>query len=279
MRSPFLLLAACTLTTGCFVYGEDLISEDPSAATGGSTGDSGADDGPGTGGTPGDGGTGGAQSGGGDPSGGSDSGGTGGSDGGSGGTGTGGDSSEGFLVDDLSQGNVYANGIGTDHAFFGQWYQVDDNSPGGSWDSTTVAGMVQEREAGNDAMHVKASGYSDWGIDAYLTLQDSGSPGPKDLSAYSKMTFWAKSDGATKIISVKFEDAVSHSPGCEVTNCYVHAPAVPNKNLTTEWKKYEIDISGVVRSPAFDETTAYAIHFSMDAAEVDFWIDDIYFFE
>ena len=185
-----------------------------------------------------------------------------------------------FIVTDASEPS-YDN---SPNPFYGQWDRYNDNS-GGSWDKGLSA-MFEPRadDASNTALHVKGSGFSDWGVGVFVTLkQGAGAAESVDLTAYDGLRFFAKSDDESKKVSVKFADVASHQPNCESatpSSCNNHAGGAP-RTLTNAWKEYTIAFPLPERDPAFDYTKAFAIHFTLDPADnnVDFWIDDIAFFK
>jgi hypothetical protein len=185
------------------------------------------------------------------------------------------------LIDDLEHAGD--PGYNND-PYFGSWFRVDDGSVGSAWTSADVGGMVELRSSSPDnyAMHVSGTGFADWGIDVYLTLQDTGVASSVDLSAYTGIAFTGKADSTTKTVKVALADEYSHDPNCmdvdAGANCNKHATAVPASLFTTSWKEFKVPFSKVERTPAVDLTQVFAIHFTMDpdaVGNVDFWIDDV----
>lgn len=280
---------AAALTPSCFIYDPSLLDGDDSG--GGGTGNS---DGNGaTGNTDGGGGTGNSPNGGGG-SGNSPNGGGGGSGAtGGGGTGsTGGTAADDTLVTDMAGGDYqYAN-----TPFFGKWSRTAQ--PDAVWTAASEADMVVELsdEAGNYAFEVAASlPTNDWGVDAYLTLQDDGTSTPFDISDYTGLRFRAKTANGERSLRVALEDTVSNytagmcapPTGDDSPDCNKHSNAVPGATLNADatWKTFEIPLDTFMqgsRSVPIDLTEVYSIHFTMDptaaAATTDFFIDDIYFY-
>lgn len=277
---PLLFLAALTafVVPACFVYDDSLVDDD-GVSSGGSVSSGGLGSGGGS-----------------TPSGGSSSGGTGsggdgvgGSLGGEGGApvgGTGGSTGEVvYLVNDMKTRNpAYGN-----PPFFGRWARYDDASEEAAWANTNVTAMIQEdpEDASNFALHVKGTGFVDWGAGVYLSLQDSGVLEPIDLSSYDGVRFRARAGGSTEVsIKFAFEDDVSRRPDCLPANCDKHAAVVPPPFLTTDWELFDFELKDIVRSPALNLTEVYALHFTMNPKDVedltgtvDFWIDDIAFYK
>lgn len=275
-----LLLGA--LLPGCNVYGGifDDVGETGGSTTGGLTGSGGTQTGGNTGG-----GTGGAEPSGGSggSSGGSESGG---SD--SGGTGSAGGGTSEVLLDDLEQGSVYTNS-----PFMGGWDRyIDTGAAGGTWVAASPDDMIQPSpdEAGNHAIRINATGFGDdsWGLGVYISLNQDGALSSIDLSGYSKMRLRGRSTtGSPRPIRVAIEDQLSRSAPCPDTDCVPHALIRQISLPLDTWEEFEFDLTSS-RSPAFDPTTAFAIHFTMDppnptapatSVPIDFWIDDIYFVE
>ena len=259
------------LIPACVVYDDSLVGDDGSVSTGGSNSNSGGSSSGGS--TP----TGGVQSTGGSNETGGD-GGDGGDDSGGGTGGTGGTTAEIDLVDDLEQGPVYAN-----FPFAGGWDRYID-ATSGTWAAVDVEGMVEESPdgPGNDAFHVKATGFSEtsWGLGVYITLNQPSTIEPIDISAYSKLILRARGVGAVRTLRIAFEDFESRSAPCPGTDCVPHAPAPQRLIPAGAWQELEIPLDTIVRTPAFDKTKVYAIHFTMDppsAGDVEFWLDDLAF--
>ncbi len=276
------------LTPSCFIYSDDLLGGEggDSGGSGGSgndsNGGSGNSDGGGTGGGTGNSGnTGGT---------GSDGGGGTGSGGGDGGTGSGG-SGDGTLVSDFAGGDYQFNNA----PFYGKWWRtgfVDCD-----WAAADEASMVVELlpdEEGNYGLQVDAtctSAGADWGVDTWVTILDSGTPMSTDVSAYTGVRFRARTNlASSRTLNVKLEDALSNSNSAACTavpataDCNNHAGAIPSAtlNMDLSWKELSIPFTNFqqgTRSAALDLATVYAIHFAMDADDVDFIIDDVYFYE
>lgn len=232
------------------------------SAAGGETSGSGGE--PATGGA---GPTGGASAGGG-ASGGASTGGAAGAGGGA----TGGAGATEILIDDLEHGDeAYLN-----IPFVGNWRLADDGTSAGVWTSpvapksNSTPFSTSDRGGGNLAVHAKADGYTNWGVDLYVSLQETQAEGnkPIDLSQYGGIFFWAKADSATKKIKVSVEDQTSHAD-------YAHIGM--EKTVTGTWARYDVSFAELEfgKSRTIERDKIYAIHFSVNSSAVDFWIDDV----
>ncbi|HSC89010.1 MAG TPA: hypothetical protein VLC09_17130, partial [Polyangiaceae bacterium] len=176
-------------------------------------------------------------------------------------------------VDDLEQGPVYANG-----PFTGGWDRfIDTGVDGGTWAAASMAAMVQEdpADATNHAFHVEATAFgpTSWGLGVYVTLNQTTDVESIDISAYTKLKFRARGSTSTAtVLRVSVEDEESHTKPCPAADCVAHA-SVGQRSLPADtWQDVEFNLAPN-RTPAFDPTKAYAIHFTMDPPSTETVID------
>lgn len=290
---PVLLLS--TVGVACSVYDANLLAEavgngevggDGGDATGGMTGEGDGDNGP-SGGMGGDTGIGGDIGGGMGATGGdAGSGGTG-SGSGSGGSLNGGTES---ILDDFSDENAVIKLIDDRYGIWSAY--TDGTAPSSAMTPGPDQPFVTaEREAGNPALRVSATGFSLWGVGLYAPFSDNGN-GTFDTydllsRGYDAVRFLAKKEtsGDATILNVQIADSSSTlvsdggtCPDAMATCAYDHARA--EVTLTTSWQEYTLPFSGFARvsTPmAVDFSEALQFHLTQGTTDIDFWVDDLRF--
>jgi hypothetical protein len=177
----------------------------------------------------------------------------------------------------------------------GTWIADSDTSPTATSKPTGVQAVLDPpRGASTHAFHITENGsHTQWGSVWYATLKGTY---PVDLSGYTGLSFWARSDGPPIAIKVALADYGSYpTPGggvmalCDITDnsvgglgCYddysirIYPDAV--------WRRYDIAFSSLTTggwglAHAFDPRRVYAIKLAV-LPEIAYseWMDDIGFY-
>lgn len=267
----FSLLCLCAAPS-CLVYDDSLLPFD--GAGGAGSGDGGSGPGVGGDGTGGDPGSAGAPGGGASGSGGATS-------GGGGVTSSGGTASTEdcdlvgatgpftgvgtvTLIDDFEVSWRFLNGA----AFNGQWFAGGDGA-GAEMTPTVDDWSYRERGCapGNHALHVVATGYTDWGV-SYDAELWSSSPPAAGVSNYTGIAFWARTERPGVILKLGLTD-----PQNDVTR-EVNVPP-----LTAAWKQYKFPLSAFTAVGSLDLTKVRVVQVvGVAAADIDFWLEDFSFY-
>jgi hypothetical protein len=280
-----LLLISTVCVPSCVIYDAELLEQAVGAEDGTGSGSSGGGTGQGSGASGGDGdgdfiATGGMVGiGGSDPlaGGSSQGGGAGGGSGDSGGnSGSGGEppscddigSTADFsgvgslsLVDDFEQ--AWTN-LGKGVTYTGWWYVAKDDAANTSL-SPDVGTWSYEEDAcsDTDALHITGTGYTTWGASFDAQLMDSVAE--IDLSGYTGVAFWARSNSSNQLkIGISDGDDSNGTTPIESTPIF----------LGQEWEQHLIPFPG-----SANMSQAKVLHFVVVAsATFDLWLDDVNFY-
>ncbi len=300
------VVLALTLSTMCSVYDSSLFGSNSAAGGNAGTGGSGA----GTSGASVGGGAGeDASAGSSGTSGGETSGGTGGSSsaGGSSGTSAGGSGNPApifngnlELIDDFEDGDIYVYLFGTDRD--GTWWLGFDNTAGTTEPNPILPDDAGGYDASASSMHMKMSGYTDWGSNFGFNfmheLPPNSWPAAYDASQYCGVAFWSKrSETSWPTFKLRISDANTHPAGGVCSNdpdagtddagnqlgCYDHFSK--SVTVTTEWAYYEVSFADMLQDTwgyqvdgGISSNQVYGLEFTFVGNQTyELWIDDVAF--
>jgi len=195
------------------------------------------------------------------------------------------------LLDDFEDGDIYIAAVGLRT---GIWFRYDDGTKGATGPTPLVCSRLVGAPSalGDYAIHVTASGFSDWGsgLGADFILGRE----VYDISRYSGIRFWARAtEGKNLEHRIQISDTTTDATGGKCNP----APDAPNSKrcgnhfgktvmLTTRWARYEVRFAAMTQAPgwgltepALDTAHVYGIQVTTRAmADVDFWLDQLEFF-
>jgi hypothetical protein len=199
------------------------------------------------------------------------------------------------LIDDFEDGDA---AIAPLAGRTGSWYAEGDSTanavidPAGTAAPETIPGG---RCGSTRALHVKGSGFADWGSEVSAPLRygtnDAGVAGylPWNGGDYQGVTFFARvDDGASARVWIGFSDerarpeaGICVDGGPAGQGCY-DAFGADLQQLSTEWRMYRIAFADLsqrhfgVAGSALDRSNLYDIEFVFPArVNFGFWVDDI----
>jgi hypothetical protein len=182
----------------------------------------------------------------------------------------------GLLIDDLEDGDgnvIRCSGRN------GTWYTHNDGTVGGTQvPAPTVPFLpVMPGYESNYSAYTKGSGFTSAGAEMgfHFVIGPKG-PETYDLSAYTGITFMAKSATAGFTVYVNFPDA-NTCPGA--TNC--GDTYGKGETIGTSWAKVTVPFSALGTDSAtpphpFDAAQVYAVEFhAAHSTTFEFWVDDV----
>ncbi len=207
--------------------------------------------------------------------------------GGSGGNGgSGGGSSSGTVLDDMEDGD---SSIPEEGGRVGAWYVYNDAT--GSQDPPESAdfAMSQLSEPRGDstfAAHSSGDGFTEWGAGFGFDLNNDGTTrGTYDASAYSGVSFWARSGAGSLAIRVGLSDAQTSAEGgqCDPnTEDSCDDAFGANLQLTSEWQQFTLSFAELqqdgwgMQFPGIQRDQLYSMQFEVGTnVAFDVWVDDI----
>jgi Leucine Rich repeats (2 copies) len=194
--------------------------------------------------------------------------------------------SSGALIDDMEDGSGRLCG---GYGRVGAWYAFNDGlgtqSPAPTTPGTPIptAEIPGGRGSSQRAMHTFGSGFRDWGAGLGIDLNyDGQSYGSYDASAFNGITFWARSDSPTFVLTVRI--ATSATTRNTYGGTCLEEPCSPG-SITfrpgADWTQYWIPFAVLTQSltSPFEPDKLTNIQFLvLGGAAFDFWIDDLSFF-
>ncbi len=184
------------------------------------------------------------------------------------------------MIDDFEDGNFNLLDLGGRK---GNWYVYGD---GTGTVTDEITGVQARLPVSPKVLHTTGADFTKWGSGIGVDIYNPGSgPSEKevyDASAYSGVTFWAKS-AAPQMVSVVFPDGDTDAAGGVCTTCDHHY--FKSVQIDTEWKRYTIDFSeldlenGVDPVPdAFDPSRLVSFQLRIFQGQTyELWIDDVAF--
>ncbi len=201
-----------------------------------------------------------------------------------------------MLIDDMEDGDGLAATTGIRN---GGWWVSTDGTAGGEVEPPAEQAPSAEHIVGGRcdsryAMHVRGSGFTDWGSVISVTFRYTSDVTPFDASAFRGITFYARAGKeSTAPIRVQLQDSSTYPLGgvCNPASgapdeCY-NGFGMPLATLGTEWQKLTLDFSEIMQregwgyqADALDTANLYTLEWSIDPDHpFDLWIDDVWFYE
>jgi hypothetical protein len=172
---------------------------------------------------------------------------------------------------------------------------IQDPAPKTPGDPILPSEIPGGRDGSSRAMHTRGEGFGGWGAGIGVDLSfDGRSYGLYDGSAYSGITFWARSDTST-MLTVRLSTAITTSTAygglCTLETAPTPLPCGPDSTvlyLTPTWKPYGVGFPSQTSffysfrgcQVAFEPTRLTNLQFMVDhpnQVPFDFWIDDLSF--
>jgi hypothetical protein len=194
----------------------------------------------------------------------------------------------GPLIDDMEDGSGrICGGSGR----VGVWYAFNDGL-GSQVPAPTTAGepispveIPGGRGASRRAMHTLGTGFTDWGVGIGIDLDYDGTRyGRYDASAFTGITFWARSDILDAGLMVRIGTAATtmdiYGGVCTKEPCYPADIILrPEVGWTRYWVPFTHLVSQSSSSRGVEVNKLTNIQFmAVDHGDFDFWIDDLAFF-
>jgi hypothetical protein len=186
------------------------------------------------------------------------------------------------VIDDFEDRNMVVGAVG---GRIGNWYPYGDGT--GTFVATEVTTIIGQRGPTSlVGLHTAGSGFTSWGSGMGVDINNAGGSQstklPYDASAYTGISFWARSEvGGTVTLVLPDENTDPSGPTCVV--CDHHFLKVVS--LTTTWQRYTVLFDELVLEPggdpvpeAFASGGIVSVQFRFNAgATYDLWVDDISF--
>lgn len=191
----------------------------------------------------------------------------------------------------------------------GTWRTYNDHTVGGTQQPSESAALPipTASDAGNPAcsgggsLHVKASGFSDWGSGFFVPLASTPSQQPHqpyNASRFSGVSFWARAAAPMRATRVEAWDPYTTSPSIlsadqacvhsagAVNNCSPYGATIGDGLIDTTWRRFEVHFADMKQDPlnpgqqspgnVVDSSRLTTIVFRVGPGQNwEMWVDDV----
>lgn len=183
-----------------------------------------------------------------------------------------------FLIDDLEDGDTV---LPSQDGRRGWWWSQTDGTSGERIPEDPWAPTNEDAVSGEFAAHVSGEGFTGWGVQLGVTLNEECS---YDASAYSGVEFWARGTGTVRMrFTTRSTVPVDYLPPGTCTGvCWDDFGT--DVELTESWTRYtvvwgQLEQHGWGESADFDPIELIGFNWQGGSAmnTFDLWLDDIRF--